>query len=619
MSEMLASKVKGSPFIRRFIRSMSTPQKVMGSILFVLLVFFIFLPAVNLVYTAFTYSFSDRVLPQVLDRGLKAVPGKFTLVHFERVFASVLTKKMFLIPLLHTITITLGLTFTALTVGSLLAWVVVRSDLPGKKIIANLATIPYIIPAWPIALAWLTVFKNSRMGGTPGWFQYIFHVAPPDWLSYGPVPIIICLSLHYYAYAFITVSGALATIDSRLEETGELLGASKWQVMRKITMPLVLPSILSAFILTFSRGIGVFGTPAFLGMPTRYFTLSTQLYNNIKNNLGGDAYVIAMVMILMTGLTIYMNIKVIGARKSFVTISGKGFRAKPVSLGMLKYPILILIIIFIIVAVFMPLYVLTWQSLMEQNGNYSFSNITFHFWIGKAGALSSRGNLLGEGQAGILRNKMMLSGAWNSIKLALVSAFFTSILGILIGYSIVRDRGKLLSKMNDALSFAPYIFPGIAFGAIYLTMFAKAHGPIPALYGTFTILVLVSVAKHVPYSSRTGTAAMMQVNKELEEAAELQGANFFRRFAKIIFPLTRSGLIAGFMLSFITVMRELSLIVLLVTPKTKVLTTLIYDYAERGFHQFGDAITMLVVIITLTGTVIIRRFQKTDLSKGIGG
>lgn len=95
MSEMLASKVKGSPFIRRFIRSMSTPQKVMGSILFVLLVFFIFLPAVNLVYTAFTYSFSDRVLPQVLDRGLKAVPGKFTLVHFERVFASVLTKRCF--------------------------------------------------------------------------------------------------------------------------------------------------------------------------------------------------------------------------------------------------------------------------------------------------------------------------------------------------------------------------------------------------------------------------------------------------------------------------------------------------------------------------------------------
>ncbi len=619
MSEIMGSETKGSPFLRRFIRVMSTPQKIMGSILFILLVLFVFFPAVNLLYTAFTFSFSDKVLPQVVDRGIKAVPGKFTLVHFERVFDSGLTKNMFLIPLLHTIIITIGLTFTALTIGTILAWIVVRSDIPAKKLIANLATIPYIIPAWPTALAWLTVFKNNRVGGAPGWFQYIFHVAPPNWLSYGPVPIIICLSLHYYAYAFIIGSGALATIDSRLEETGELLGASKWQVMRKITFPLVLPSIFSAFILTFSRGIGVFGTPAFLGIPVRYFTLSTQLYSNIRNNLSGDAYVIAIVMILITGITIYMNIKVIGARKSFVTISGKGFRAKTVSLGSMKYIILILIIIFLIIAVFMPLYVLTWQSLMDVDGNYSFSNITFHFWIGKAGSLDSRGILLAEGQAGILRNKMILSGAWNSIKLALFSAFFASVLGILIGYSIVRDRGKILSKMNDALSFAPYIFPGIAFGAIYLSMFAKAHGPIPALYGTFAILVLVSVAKHVPYSSRTGTAAMMQVNRELEEAAELQGAGFLTRFSKIIFPLTKSGLVAGFMLSFITVMRELSLVVLLVTPKTKVLTTMIYNYVQLGFHQFGDAITMLVVAITLTGTVIIRRFQKTDLSKGIGG
>ncbi len=554
-----------------------------------------------------------------MEKGIKVIPGHFTLIHLKRVLFSSLTKNMFLIPLLNTIIITAGLTFLALTFGSVLAWLVVRTDLPGRKLIANLATIPYIIPAWPIALAWLNIFKNTKVGGSPGLFEFIFHATPPSWISYGPVPIIICLSLHYYSYSFITVSGALATIDSRLEETGELLGASKWQVMRKITLPLVLPSILSAFILTFSRGIGSFGTPAFLGMPVRFFTLSTQLYSNVRNGLAGDAYIIAIVMILMSGITIYMNVKVIGARKSFVTISGKGFRAKPVSLGKLKYLILVLIIIFLILGVFTPLYVLGWQSLMEQDGNYALSNFTLHFWIGKSDEIGKHGVVIGEGQAGVLRNPMILRGAWNSIKLALYAALFTSLLGILIGYAIVRDRGSRLSKLNDALSFAPYIFPGIAFGAVYLTMFAKPIGPIPALYGTFAILVLVSVAKHVPYSSRTGTAAMMQINKELEEAAELQGAGFLKRFFKIIFPLTRNGFVAGFMLSFITVMRELSLVVLLVTPSTKVLTTMIYDYAEIGFHQFGDAITMLVVIISITGTIIIRRFQKTDLAKGIGG
>ena len=619
MSEAVTKTSRTKIFLRRIARKLSLPQKIMGLVLLILLIFFVFLPAVNLIYTAFSFSYSDRVLPQVIERGITPTPGRFTLIHLERVLFSPLTKNMFLIPLLNTILITAGLTIIALSFGSVLAWLIVRTDLPGKRIFANLATIPYIIPAWPIALAWLNIFKNTKVGGTPGLFEYLFRVTPPDWLSYGPIPIIICLSLHYYSYAFITVSGALATIDSRLEETAELLGASKWQVMRKVTLPLVLPSILSAFILTFSRGIGSFGTPAFLGMPVHFFTLSTQLYSNIKNNLSGDAYVIALVMILMSGISIYMNVKVIGARKSFVTISGKGFKAKPVALGRWKYIILIILIIFIILGVFTPLYVLTWQSLMEQDGNYSLRNFTLHFWIGRSDELNRKGILIGEGQAGILRNPMMLNGVWNSIKLALYAAFFTSFLGIIIGYAIVRDRGSLLSKLNDALSFAPYIFPGIAFGAVYLTMFAKPIGPIPALYGTFAILVLVSVAKHVPYSSRTGTAAMMQVNKELEEAGELQGAGFLKRFVKIIFPLTRNGFIAGFMLSFITVMRELSLVVLLVTPKTKVLTTMIYYYAEIGFHQFGDAITMLIVIISLSGTVIIRRFQKTDLAKGIGG
>ena len=126
-------------------------------------------------------------------------------------------------------------------------------------------------------------------------------------------------------------------------------------VMRKITLPLVLPALLSAFILTFSKGIGTFGTPAFLGLPVRFFTLSTQVYSNVKNNLAGDAYLLAIVMILISSLTIYMNVKVIGARKSFVTISGKGFRANPVNLGKLKWVIFALVIIFILIPILMPL------------------------------------------------------------------------------------------------------------------------------------------------------------------------------------------------------------------------------------------------------------------------
>jgi iron(III) transport system permease protein len=615
----LDSTIKGSPLLRRWSRNLTQPQRVLGFLLILLMIFFVIMPAINIVYTSLTYSLSDRRLPQVVDRGLVVVPGEFTTVHLERVFWSKLTNKMFLIPLRNTMIVTLGLTALSMFIGSLLAWLVVRTNLPGKKVIANFASVPYIIPSWPIALAWIAVFKNTKIGGNPGMFQYIFHVPPPDWISYGVLPIIITLSLHYYAFSFITVSGALASIDSRLEETAELMGASKGQVMRKITLPLVMPALMSAFILTFSKGIGTFGTPAFLGLPVRFFTLSTQVYSNVKNNLTGDAYLIAIVMILISSITIYMNVKVIGARKSFVTISGKGFRANPVQLGKLKWVIFALVVLFIIIFVCGPLYILTWQTFMERDGDYSLANFTLHYWIGPSGGIGKAGQLLGEGQAGILRNPDIWFAAWNSVRLALVVSVLAAFLGVLLGYAIVRGRGTRLSSTLDTLSFAPYIFPGIAFGAVYLSMFAKPIGPIPALYGTFTLLVLVSLAKRMPFSSRTGTAAMLQVHQELEEAGVLVGASFFQRFVKIIYPLTKSGFIAGLLLSFITTMRELSLIILLITPKTKVLTSMIFRYTEGGYHQFGDAITMFVVIISVTGTLIIRRAQHTDLAKGIGG
>ena len=607
----------GSPLLRKTIRELSRPERVMGLILVALLVFFVLMPAINLVFTSFSFSLTDRRLPEVIDRGLKVVPGHFTLVHLERVFFSKLTNKMFLIPLWNSAIVTLGLTVLSMMIGCVLAYLVVRTNLPFKKVIANIAMVPYIIPSWPIALAWLSIFKNSKIGGSSGWFEYLFKVAPPDWIAFGPFPIIICLSLHYYAFAFITVSGALASIDSQLEETAALLGASRMQVMKKVTLPLVLPAILSAFILTFSKGLGTFGTPAFLGLPVRYYTLATQIYSNVKNNLPGDAYLIAIVMILISSLTIYMNVKVIGARKSFVTISGKGFRSKPMNLGTWKWIVFALVVIFLLCAVFLPLYVLTWQTFMEVDGDYSLSNFTLHYWLGDAGSLSKKGTLLGEGQAGILRDVEIYKGAWNSIKLSLVVSFMAGVLGVLLGYAIVRGRGTKLSVACDVLSFAPYIFPGIAFGAVYLSMFSQRIGPIPSLYGTFTLLALVSLAKRMPFSSRTGSSAMMQIDKSLEEAATLVGAGFLTKFKRIVYPLTKSGFVSGFLLSFISTMRELSLIVLIVTPANKVLTTMIFRYTEGGYHQYGDAITMLVVVLSMSGTILIKKLQGKDLAKGV--
>ncbi|MGE5550118.1 MAG: ABC transporter permease [Bacteroidota bacterium] len=224
----------------------------------------------------------------------------------------------------------------------------------------------------------------------------------------------------------------------------------------------------------------------------------------------------------------------------------------------------------------MPFILLAWQSLMKIEGNYSLSNLTLDYWLGRGS---------GTVPPGLLRSPIVGQILQNTLKVALFSGLICAFLGLLIGYGVVRLRGRLLSRLLEQVSFLPYLIPSIAFGAIYLTMFARPVGPIPTLYGTLTILVLISSVKYLPMAARTGTAAMIQVGQELEEAAMVQGAGWWRRFRRVLLPLTKTGAVTGFLFTFISAMKELSLVIILVTPKTATLNTLTYRYAEQGFSQ----------------------------------
>ncbi len=591
---------------RRVWRKLTRPHVLVAGVMLALLAYLVITPLLIMIQTTITWQPEDNRLV----RGI--TPGEFTLFHWERVFNSIISQTMLWTPLQNTLVTSIGISIFALTLGSLLAWLVVRTDLPGKKFIASVAIIPYMLPSWTISLAWIVVFKNQRVGGSIGFLEALTGAQVPDWLSYGPVPIIITLSLHYYAFAFLLVSGALQSLDARLEESGEMLGATRWQVLSRITFPLVIPAILSAFILTFSRAMGSFGTPAFLGNPVRYYVLSTTLYNNISSRLQADGFVLGLVLIAISIVTIYLNQRIIGVRKSYATLTGKGFASTPVRLRALKYPILILVGMFLFIAVVAPLGFLGYQSLMLQKNSFALDNLSLHFWIGESNPK------IADGIAGILTDVQTWVSAWNSIALAVLVGLITSVLGIFLGYAVVKGRGTWLSKIVEQVAFLPYLMPSIAFGAIYIGMFAQPLGPLPALYGTFWILVVVSVAKNLPYSSRSGTAAMLQVGSELEEAALVGGASWLTRFRRIIIPLTSSGLVAGFLLTFITSMRELSLIVLLVTPTTRTLTTLNFRYAEQGYHQPGDALAMMLVVIILACEWIVRHFRGAQIGKGLG-
>ena len=586
-----------------------TPERVLSVCFIVLLAYLVVVPLFMMVQETFIVHPLERF----------QIPGSkvndFTLAHWYRFFISESAYTFFYRPLVNTLIISFGLSFLALLIGGALAWLVVRTDMPLKETISNWAVVPYILPSWTLALAWISLFKNDRIGGEKGIVSALTGFEPPDWFAYGLFPITITLALHYFPFAFLLIGGALRNIDAQLEESASLVGAGRLAIIRRITIPLIVPSIMAAFLLSFARGLGTFGTPAFLGGPVREFVLSTSLYGNLIGQRPGLGYLAALVMIVIGMLVLYMDHRMVGARKSFVTVAGKGARLGLIELGRWRWALAGFILFFLFSVIVVPLVALAIDTVMLIPGVYSWENLTLHYWIGEA----SYSIGLGTGEAGIFKNPQILSALKNTFSLAFVVAVVTCLMGILVGYAIVKRRGTFISKCLDQISFLPYLIPSIALGATLLAMFAVPRGPIPSLHGSFLLLVIVCSISALPYAVKAGISAMRQIGGELEEAALMTGAGWWTRMRRIIVPIQKSTYFAGMLLPFISVTRELSLVILLVTPTTQLATTISLLFTDRGWYPYTNGIVFILTVVVVGCTVLSRRVMGTSLAKGLGG
>jgi iron(III) transport system permease protein len=601
MSNLTSQKKWFDSAIRRLLLN---PVNIALAILLMVLAYLVLWPFFQLVIETLTWGEGDRRLSR------DAVPGEFTWFHWLQATASPISEKMLYSPLLNTLITGVISTVIALSAGGVLAWCVVRSNMPGKAWLQPVLTLPYIIPSFAIALAWETVFRSPKVGGQPGLYESILGVAPPEWLSYGTVPISITLAIHYFPFAYLLVAGALATIDSQMEESALISGAGKLTILRKITFPVVAPAFVAAFILTFGKTIGQFALPFLLGAPVQFHTVATMVYANLALGLDSLAFVLAVILIVISLISIWLSNRFIKKKSSrFETIGGKGFRSREVNLGQWRWPVFTVVALFAFVVGILPLILLAIQSIMLIDGFYGLENLTWHFWTGKSNPD------IAFGEPGVFHNNNIIGATWNTLKLASLSAVIASIIGLIIAYIVVRRADNPLANALDQIAFIPFLFPTIAFGAMYLTLFAEPVGPIPALYGTFTLLVLISVVSRLPYSVKTGVTAVTQIGKELEEAAEVAGASWSMRFRRIVMPLASSGLTSGMMVSFVGVMRELSLIILLITPSTRVLMTAGFGYAEEGLTQLSNALVLIVAVLTILGELILWWIGKGRMTR----
>ena len=584
---------------------LKNPFNMVVLVSLIILFCLIIIPLLTMISSTFT-------LAQGELRRVQGHVGDFTLYYWKYILTGKLASAVLWGPLKNSFICGFFTVLVSVPLGSVLAWLMIRTDLPGKKILGLLVTVPYMIPSWTKALAWLAMFRNSTSGANG--FLAGLGIPVPDWLAYGPIAIVLCMSMHYYAFSYIMVSGALRSINSELEEMGEIQGASKAQILRHITLPLILPSVLSATVMTISKSIGTYGVPANLGNRIGYYTLATKMRNFIDQGPQAVGYAMSIVLVLLAAVIIFSNQRIVGVRKSYATVSGKGGRATLMQLGKAKKPLMVFLMVFLFLAMVVPFFVLIMETFQITTGaGYGLDNLTLYNWIGKEGEIDKYTNYVG-----IFRNPNFFSAFWNTIRLTLIASILTAICGQFLGYISSRGRGKWYGDLTEQMVFVPYLMSGIAFSTMYFSMFSRPHlgGLMPSLYGTFTLIVLTSVVKHFPFASKSGTANMLSISVELEEAADIAGASFWKRMSSIIVPLAKNGFISGFMLTFISIAKELDLIIIMMTPTTQTMSYLAFTYSQDGYNQMSDAVSVCVLAFILVCYTVANRFGA-DLNKSM--
>ena len=588
----------------RYRLAMHEPTTVIGILMALLFTYLILVPIISILIDAGQVQFGD-------NRRIGSDVGSGTLYYLTRTFLSPISRDLFWQPLINTLSVAFGAISLSFVIGTPLAWLLSRTDMFARRWFATALIVPYMLPAWTFALAWTTLFRNRTIGGQQGWFEAM-GFAPPDWLAYGQVPITIILALHYTPFIILLFGNGLRRFDSQLEDSARILGASGWTIARQVVLPLMRPALLSAVVLIFAKCLGEFGVAYVLGLPVKFDVLATSLFRNIASRQTGVAGVLAGAIMLMGVLTLLIDTYLVREARRFVTVGSKGSMNKTVKLRRWRIPATGFAGGMFLFSVGLPVLTLALSTVMKIPARFNLDNFTLQYWIGTdLDTVALR--------TGILLSPDLWSAAWNTLWIVGSASICSGILGLLVGYVVVRTPVPALSGFLRQITFLPYLVPGIAFAAAYLSLFAVQRGPIPALYGTIAILMLALMAEQMPYASRAGISAMMQLGKEPEEAAQISGAGWLRRMTRVVIPIQKGSLVTGVLLPFISGIKGLSLFVMLAVPSTDVLTTFSLRLVDYHYTQAANAVVLIIAAIAYFGTLAAQKLTGTNLAEGLGG
>lgn len=587
---------------------LSKPQNIILILTGILVTFTTIAPVVAIIKDTF------QIHPGTIDQYLSGKASGYTLANYIDLFTSGLAKTNLWIPLKNTIVLSLGACVFAILFGGIFAYLVTRTNMPCKKYLSSIFIFPYIMPQWTLAVVWQNLFNSNAVTGTAnGLLASLFGIQMPAWWCLGMFPSIIVLGMHYAPFAYILIGGIFKNMDANLEEAATILDTPKWKIFTRVTIPMVQPAVLSTILLVTGGTIGSYPVPHYLNLDT----LATK-YVSMNDKYTGEASIIAIIMMLFGVAIMYLNQRSLHSRKSYTTVTGKSGQISKVNLG--KVGRIVIAVIFIIATFFTSIYPIVsfaFESFLPNPGDYSFlytgnpNNLTTKWWLTSENVTE---NGL-YGQFGILYNPMIWTAFKGTLLTALACCLIAGFIGTLIGYAVSKDKRSKLAGYVNSMAFLPYLMPSVAVGAAFFILFSS--GKIN-LFNTYLALIIVGVVKYIPFSSRSSLNSMLQLSNEIEESAIILDTPWWKRMVKIIIPIQKTSIVSGFLLPFMTCLRELSLFMLLCVQGFILSTTLDY-FDEMGLYAFSSGINLILIVTILLSNFIVNKITGASLDDGIGG
>lgn len=525
----------------------------------------------------------------VADRGLQA--GSFTIQHFRSILESLGDVRVLLA---NSLTFSIGSAGVALCYGTLLAWLAERSNAPFRTLAYVSAYVSFAIPGIIKVIGWIML-----LGPKAGIINAVVMplTGEPLLNIFSMRGMILVESFLWIPIVFLLMSTPFRSMDPSLEEAASAAGSTGWQVFRRVTFPLAVPSVLAVLILTFIRSLEAFEIPALIGIPAGIEVLTTKIYLQIRGGLipkYGEASAYSVILIALVALGLIPYYRITSKTYKFTTISGKAYRPHRVDLGawrwlggalMLALPLL----------QFLPIAAVAWSSLLP------FAQAPSRRALSLVSLSNYRTAFADASIVGSIFNSLTVS-----VTSASVAVVITFVAAWLIVRASIRSRWLL-----DQMAMLPLVFPGIVMGIAILKMYLTV--PLP-VYGTIWILVLAFVARYLPYGIRFSHSALLSLHRELEEGAMASGATWFQMVRHVVIPLILPALLAGWIYIFLITFRELSIALLLYSPGSQVVAVKIWELWENGHVGELAAFSLVIAAGTvLVGSLFLKLAQRHGL------